>query len=233
MARSFTLGTLVARAKQRADMENATFVSDTEWKGYISSAFGELYSILAASGLRYFESVDVIATDGSAAYALPADHLATIGVDYVVNAQGERRQLAELMVQERNVFSGMSGASDAICYALAGADLVLYPTPPSGQTYEHVYVPQPAELSASADGTSIDVVTPDGEQFLLWSAAVLALAKEESDVSVAAGERERARMRVEEWAALRSLNTPRRPVVDEGFTFAEPGDWRRWGYGGW
>lgn len=207
-------------------MENATFIADAEWKGIISSAYAELYSLLAASGLRYFESTDSVATTGGAAYALPADFLSSIGVDYVVNAQGDRRQLEELMVQERNVYAGVTGASEATAYALVGANLELYPTPPSGQTYEHRYIPQPSDLSSEADGTSVDVVTPDGEQFLIWYAAVMALSKEESDVRVAMAERERFRQRVEEWAVLRSLNSPRRLVVDDG-GFADPADYRR------
>ena len=230
MARSFTLSTLVTRAKQRAEMENASFISDPEWKGIISSAYAELYSILVASGMRYFESVDSVATDGNSAYALPADFLASIGVDYVVNAQGERRALEELMVQERNYTAGVTGAGESFAYALVGANLELYPTPPSGQTYEHRYVPQPADLSEAADGTSVDVVTPDGEQFLIWYAAVMALSKEESDVQVAMAERERFRQRVEEWAVMRALNSPRRPIVGDDDSYWDPAEYRR---GGW
>lgn len=226
MARTFTLGTLVTRAKQRADMENATFIADAEWKGIVSSAYAELFSLLAASGLRYFESVDTVTTDGSAAYALPADFLSSIGVDYVVNAQGSRRQLEELMAQERNLYTGASSSGEAVAYSLVGTDLTFYPTPPTSQDYEHRYIPQPADLSDSADGTSVDVVTPDGEQFLIWYAAVMALSKEESDVRVAMAERERFRQRVEEWAVLRSLHSPRRLIVDEG-GYSDPADFRR------
>ena len=143
------------------------------------------------------------------------------------------RQLQELMAQERNFFAGVVGAGEARAYALVGSNLVLYPTPPSGQTYKHVYVAQPADLSAAVDGTTLEMATSDGEAFLIWSVTVLALAKEESDTSIAQGEREAARERVWNWAMLRAFNTPRRRIVDSGpgldGTY-DPADY--WGRGG-
>jgi hypothetical protein len=209
-------------------MENQGHISTSEWKEMLSTAYAELYAILAESGMRYFETEATVTTTGVASYALPAGHLSTVGVDYLVSAStGERRQLEELMAQERNMFTG-AGASWASAYALVGSNLVLYATPPTGQTYYHIYVPQPADLSAAADATSVDVVTPDGEGFLTWAVAVMALAKEESDAGLARAEREAARNRVMEWSALRSLNTPRRRVVGPCLYQGDPGDypWR-------
>lgn len=208
-------------------MENSDLIPDTEWRGMLSTAFGELSSVMAESGLRYYESEDNLTTDGGATYALPDDHLSTIGVDYRVNAStGEYRQLYELMVQERTYFTN-TGASEARAFALAGSNIVLYPTPPTGQTYRHVYVPQPADLSTEADDYDVDVVTPDGEDFLIWRAALLAIHKEEGDTSVAMANAERARARLYEWAVRRSMNNPRRlmtvgPDYPVGW---DPADW--------
>lgn len=232
MARTFTLGVLVTRCQQLLDLENQTdFASTSLLKGWISTAYAELQSILVASGLRYFESEQSIAaasltadTYGGGYIALPAGYLSTIGVDYVVNATtNERRELDELMVQERGQFSGLA-QGEAFAYALIGANLHLFPRPPTGQTYIHVYVPQPTDYSSSADGTSVDVVTPDGEDFLIWRVAVMAKEKEQDDTTTAERNLERARQRLEEWAALRSLNTPRRRIVAETVRRDE-GDW--------
>jgi len=233
MPRTFTVTQLVSRAQKRADMEASDFISDAEWKEYLSSGYAELYSILAASGMRYFEATETITSDGSGSHNLPSDHLSTIGIDRVRSAT-DRYQLRELMVQERNQWL-TGGASEARAYALVGAKIELYPTPPSGQQYEHIYVPQPQDLSEADDGDSVDVVTPDGEQFLSWYMAVMALAKEESDARLAIRERERARERLEEWSTLRAMNTPRRPVVDEGMgAYQDPADfWGRGGGWGW
>lgn len=228
MARTFTVTQLITRAQQRADMESSSFISDAEWKTMLSTIYGEFYGILAESGMRYYESEDTVTTDGSSTYALPADHLATVGVDYL-SGSTQRRDLAQFMAQERNVFSSQQGASEALAYALIGSNIKLYPTPPSGQTYYHVYVPQPTDLSSADDADNVDVVTPDGESFITWGLSVLALSKEESDVRGAVMERERARERVQNWAALRAMHTPRRRIVDDsgGLYRAgyEEGDW--------
>lgn len=207
------MSTLVTRAQQRCDMEYQDNISDSEWKGMLSTSYAELYSIVAESGLRYFETTQTYTTDGTADYAEPDDHMATVGLDYV-DTQGDRRALYEIMAQERNRFSSVTGGQYAVAYAFIDDELRLYPTPPSGQTYELVYVPQPPDLSSLADAYQVDVVTPDGEAFLLWATAVQALAKEESDTSLARAEREAARERVYNWAVLRALNSPRRKIVD-------------------
>lgn len=226
MPRTFTLGTLVTRAQQRCDMENSSLIGTTEWKGIISSAWAELYAMIAESGMRYFETTSTINTTGVANYALPTDHLSTIGLDYLPSGTtGVRYEVPELMAQERNYYSGISGQW-ARGFAMVGANVILYPTPPAGQVYVLTYIPQPTELSASADATNVDVVTPDGEAFLLWNAAVVALAKEESDASLARAEREAARERVMSWATLRALHNGRRPIAQDVLGDRDPAEWR-------
>lgn len=237
MARTFTLDTLITRAKERSDLENSTHIDDSEWKGYISTAYAQLHSILVASGMRYFESVQSISStsdltdngDGGGYVALPAGFLSTIAVDRI-NTSGSREALFELMVQERNAFSGVTlGSQDAVAWSHSGSNLVLYPKPPGGQTYKHIYVPQPTDYSTSAGATSIDVVTPDGEDYIIWCAAMFALTKEESDTSVCERYRMAAKERLEEWSVLRALNNARRVLVDEGpYAEWDPADYRRY-----
>ena len=220
--RRFTLGQLVTRCQQRADMENQSLVNDTtgssEWKFYISSAYSELYSEVVNSGMRHFEKVDAITTDGTGTYTIPDDLLSVIGVDYIWDTtNGKRRQLSRLMVQERNRYKGRGGASEAVAYALVGdgngKPLELHPTPPTAQSYELVYIPHAADLTTAADTTLVDVVAPAGEEFLLWAAAVLAKAKEQDDVTLAIMERERHRARLQEWAQLRAFADPNRIIT--------------------
>ncbi len=223
MPRTFTLGALVTRAQQRADLVNHDNVGTSEWKESISSAMGELQSLLVGSGLRYFESVQSVSSaaltdngDGGGYIAMPADHAHTIGVD-LVDGTGYRTPLYEMMVQERSEFSGSTGFPHAIAWAHQGANLVLYPRPASGQTYKHHYVPQPTDLSSSADGTNVDVVTNDGENFVVWYAAALAMAKQgrTEEAAFAVVERDRAKERVREDALRRALNNARRVVTDD------------------
>ena len=208
-------------------MENSSLIGTAEWQGLISSAYARLHSVLVESGLRYFETEGTIATTGVANYALPADYLSTTRVEYLVNAgSGDRQPLTEIMTQESPAFRA-SGSGQAFYYELAGSNIFLRPTPPSGQTYYHIYVPQPADLSSAATNTAVDVVTPDGEDFLIWWVAIRALAKEESDTQTAERNAAEAYQRLQEWAVMRSLNTPRRRIVDLAQPqMYDPGDWR-------
>ena len=86
-------------------MEGSDFVDDPEWKGYISTLYGQLHKKLVQSGLRYFESLQSIASadltdngDGGGYIALPNDYLGSLGVEYKDTA-GNRTELWELMAQ--------------------------------------------------------------------------------------------------------------------------------------
>lgn len=191
----------------------------------ISSAFGRLYGVIASTGMQHYQTTLSLTTQTT---ALPAGFLSLVGVDYVVNAAGERRALKPLMAQERNLYRGTASA-EPVRYAIEGTDIVLYPAPVSGMTCTLTYVPQPTDLSSSADNTSVDVVTPDGEEAVICGAAVMALAKEESDTSLVRAERDEALERVREWAVERMLLEPRRVMNEDELYEPDPGDYR-WPY---
>lgn len=229
MPRSFALSVLITRCKQRADLENSTHITDGEWSTLISEQYGDLFSVVASSGLRYFESRTTLTTTGVATVTVPTAHYATVRLDWLVNGTttGERRELEELMSPEEPNWAGVGG-SNARAFAVSNDLIYLYPRPPTGQTYELTYVPQPPTFDGATDtSTQIDLVTPDGEAFLIYGVMVKALAKSESDVRLAMAEREAARQRLLEWATLRAFTQPRRRIVSDfdGQPY-DPGDWR-------
>jgi hypothetical protein len=233
VARTVTLGTLVTRCKRRADLENQDDPSSAMVKEEIHLVYAELYGILVESGSSYFDTEATITTDGTNDYPLPADHLVSVGVDYVVDFAGRRRELAELMVQERNWATGLTGAPSAVAWRFSGTNIILHPTPPAGQTYKHVYVPTPPDLSTADDATLIEMATLDGEQFLIWAVSAVLKHKVGMDNRVDREEREAARERVQFWAAQRALNNGRRRIViDDVDALSQwmPGDYR---YGWW
>lgn len=218
------MGTLVTRCKQRCDKENDEHIDTSEWKSMISTQYGDLWNEVAKTGLRYFESRETITTTGAASYDEPLAHLATVGLDRVYS-DNTRRSLRELMAPERNYFAGRTG--DAIAFEHIDDQIYLWPTPPSGQTYELLYIPQPTNISEWTDDQEIDVVTPDGEAFIIWGVAVQALAKEEADVRLAREERESARAAIAEWATLKAFHEQRRKIVaEDSGAYYDPADWR-------
>jgi hypothetical protein len=226
MPRRYQLSELVTRCQRRADMENDSSIAAAEWKALISEIYGELHGEVSSTGLRYFETESTVTASGAASYAEPSDHLSTVGVDLVIDSAGRRRELEELMPLEQAQWSGLVG--EAHRYTLIDDQLYLYPNPSSG-TYKWRYIAQPPDLSTEADATLVDVVTPDGEAFLVWGVAVLALSKGEKDVTLALQRQEQARARLKDWAYNRSLTQPRRlsmPGYGESFNDYDPSDWR-------
>ena len=229
MPRTLRLDEIRLRCQRRADKESDPSIGTAEWNALISEQYGDLSSEVEKTGMRYFESKLAIVATGAASYAAPSDHLSTLGV-YRVDASGGLVELEEIMVQERTRWAGRTG--DASCYDLVGATLTLYPRPSSG-SYEMVYMPQAPDLSLAPDSTLIDVVTADGEAFLIWGVAVKAKAKSEAGVGLEIKEREEARARLVSWATNRAFTQPRRPIVrqslnslmDVGDTADDPGGW--------
>lgn len=229
MPRNITLGTLVSRCQQRADAENQTFISTDEWKNYISLIREELAQTVSETGCRYFEGTDTITTDGTNdEYALPLDQMFFIGVDYIRSGDSARFPLRASMAQERALYTGsFSGSSQSFRYALVGENVKLIPKPPTGQSYEVLYVPRPDDLSSSADETDVDTITFAGENFIVWGACVYAREKEGVDSRSAVAAREAARAKVIEWAVNRSLYEPKRRVVEDNLYDYDylPGDY--------
>lgn len=217
MANIFEVGEVILAAKQQADMENSDFISDAEWKRMLHSVWGEHYSELVGSGMRYYESTLAftgadLSDDGfgGGSLALPKDYFVHIGVD---RAEGNRWvELYELMTQERNWLTGSSN-SKPVAFAVIGQKLHIYPKPPNSASMKFLYVPQPKRLRNASDKELIDVVTTDGEEFIIWSLVVKAMIKEETNPTAAMAERDRFLRRLQEWAHERSLHTPRRRQV--------------------
>ncbi len=228
MPRRYTLLELVTRAQRRCDREGDDTISTPEWKALISEQYGDLYSVVAEAGLRYFETTNTITTTGVASYDEPVDHLGTVSVCRVINTAGARRDLKEIMAQERSYWTGMTG--EATRYALVDDQIYLYPTPPAGQTYEMLYIPQPPDLSLYADTDVIDVVTPDGEAFLLWGVAALVAAKTQDDdrSRLALSRQDATRVRLSEWATMRAFNSPRHRVIEDDEDDPRNADARDW-----
>src|SRR5512139_854470 len=223
MARKLLMGDLVLRSLRRADLpETGGPFTVPEVKALISEQYGHLYSIVVQAGYRYFEAKETITATGAASYALPDDHDCTIGIDRVLDSAGSTEQLDELMVQERNAYSGSTG--DACYYSVVGQTIVLFPRPSSG-SYEHLYVPQSPDISALADTADVDLVTSDGEAFLIYGVAVKLLQKTESSTVDAMAERDAAEVRFTRDVGHRAVVNPRRRVVRQTPMLDDYYDW--------
>ena len=227
MARTFTLLQLRTRARERSDMVNSSFVTDSELNGYLSASYAELYDLLVQSGLVYYTpTTQTITANGNESYALPADYYGTIRVDRQIG--GDYFPLSEYMITERHKYENLSGEADV--YSPQGANLSLLPAP-SGGTYRHIYIPAPVDLGDSSsvtDSTTIDGVS-GWEEYIIADAARKMLQKEESSTVAIERDLTRLRARIEEAAQNRAWATPRR-VSDVTDKAVSRTDW--WRYAG-
>ncbi len=226
MPRRFTLEAIRTACKQQVDLENHAVISDAEWAGYISRAYGELYTIVFDAGWQYFEYATNLTTDGSNELTEVSDHFSTVNLSYLADASAGRYvDLRELAPQERSAMSGRSGSGPARFFAHVDDKLYLYPTPPTGQVYQLRYTPQPPDVTTFDGDDCLDVVTPDGHDFLIWSVAVRAMGKTEADPTLAMREREAARERFTNSVRQRSQYSARRVQVDYGDDAEDVRDW--------
>lgn len=223
MPRLVTMGKLEARCQRRADLEEDDHISHEEWLEIINESWGELFGIVAGAGLRYFETRETFTTDGSNELAEPVNVRSIVGL-WLVESSGHKRLLRPLLPQERAQWSG-SGTDSARRYEFIDNTLYLYPTPPTGQTYELLYIPEAPDVSEYASDDCVDCVTAEGEAFVIWGAVVKAKSKSESDVRLALAERERLGSVVKDWALNRMMIEPQRRIVTDIDLETSERDW--------
>lgn len=117
-----TLLDLRTRARQRANMENSTFVTDTELTRLVNTHRYRLYNRLALAVPYYFSKDHPITTvAGQIPYPLPEDFRSS-QVVYAVEQLDQYRPLRNLTDFQRNVYRAPAGAYNVM--------LRYTPTPP-------------------------------------------------------------------------------------------------------
>lgn len=151
MARNVTVQQIVDEVQILVQDPDHALATEAQYVTFVDRAHARLYSYYAqAEPDRYRTEATITATSNTSAYALPSDWLGTLAVDFTSGSL--REPLKRLQEQDRNRFIFDTGQSRA--YRVIGSNIVLYPTPLTGQTYTHIYLPTAPTLSST--GTSID-----------------------------------------------------------------------------
>jgi hypothetical protein len=182
-----SLGYLRYQAQSRCDRINSTFVSKGEWNSYITEARKQFYNIMTtAYGNDYFVANPYTYTlSGSTQfYPLPSDFYKLLGVEVALNGSDPLSwvTIKKFEFIERNrwsfpnvyTFYGITN----LRYRLNGSNIYMVPpTLGGGQTMRIWYVPRPKTLLADTD--IVDGIA-GYEEFVIVTAAMIALIKEES-----------------------------------------------------
>jgi len=158
-----TLATLIANARQRADMVGSDFCTDDEFTTWINESLYELYDLLIQKyGNDYFVSTATITADGTSdEFDLPSDMYKMIGLDALET--DEYLPVKRFNFAERN-FAALTTTVDAARYRLLGDQIQILPRQSSGQVFRLWYIPKltsmvattPSDITANtAAGTTL------------------------------------------------------------------------------
>src|SRR5262245_59734819 len=127
-----TLGAIRDQVRQRCDMVNSQFITDSEFNSYIQGSYFELYDLLVQKfGDDYFATGPYsMTTDGtSVTYALPSDFYKLLGVEgqLTSGAAGQWVNIPRLNFADRNrataVGSVVPYPASKVRYRLHGSNI--------------------------------------------------------------------------------------------------------------
>lgn len=205
-----TLSSFITRARSRADMPLAGFVSDSEATVWVNEGVGILHEkLVSAYGEEYASSEAVLTTiAGTTDYALPATFFKLYGVDLTLN--GYTRALRPYMRSERNTYRNQVWNQQLPLprYSLVGSNLRLLPAPPA-TTGKILFAPTATQLVNSGDSVTFPGTW---ERYVVAYAAMQMRMKEESDIRELASLLASFDRELDQQATDRDLAAPKQAV---------------------
>jgi len=179
---SVTLLQLRTAAKQRADMENSSFISDTEANGLLNRSIAELYDLIISKyGEDYYVSSSTTAfTSGTDTYSLPSDFYKVVGVDYVISSTNKIPMKRFEFFERNNKDYQALTYDQTYRYRLLGSNILFTPIPNTTASFALWYVPLAQTLSA--DGDTLQGFN-GWEEYVIIDAAIKMRIKEETDTT--------------------------------------------------
>lgn len=213
MSGSVTLLQLRTSAKDRANMEKSTLITEPQWNEYINKSKDSLYDLLiSAYSDEYYVKTPpytLTTTSGTNSYALPSDFYKCISVTLV--SGGDYIPLNKFSYQRRNRDNYYPFRRIArYDYRISGNNILFDPIPYDNATIELNYIPLATNLAA--DGDSL-LGFNGWEEFIILEVAIKALRKEESDTRDLERDLMRITKRLEEMADSRDIGQPAK-IID-------------------
>ena len=210
---------LVARVRQRADMEDNYFVSDLEVQTYINAGIAELHDILIQTyGQDYYitsSTFNTVANQDtySISTEVGTDFYKLRGVDAQING-ADYFTLEPFNFNERNLYQNWGSWNllnlTNVRYRMVGGTIIFSPTPKAVTSVRVWYIPTAQQFSSTTPATStttFDDINGYAE-YVVIDAAIKCLQKEESDVQALMIQKQAMRKRIEDAASNRDAGSP-------------------------
>ena len=212
---AITLAELKQAARERADMVDSQFVTDSELVFYINSSIAELHDIMIQSyGHDYYIEESTFTTVGQqedydiTTIVPNGDFYKLRGIDAQLNGD-DWFTLKPFNFNERNRFQHFGvwdylGITN-VRYRIIGDRIRFSPVPDRDIQIRLWYIPLATKLVNDTD--SLDDLNQFAE-YVIVDAAIKMLNKEESDVSVLMSQKQDLKRRIEEVANNRDAGDP-------------------------
>jgi len=208
-------------AQLRADRLDSNFVTLPEWNSLINQSYFELYDLLVQKyGDDYFVASPLtIALTTSAFYDLPngtnhdgaAPFYKLLGVDLCLNSAANAwitLSKFNFIGRNRYIYPQLTTqllGTGGLKYRIVGNQIEFIPQPAGGQSFRLWYIPRMTQLLQETD--MCDGVS-GWTEYIIVDAAIKALQKEESDVSVLMAQKAALMRRIEAAAENRDAGQP-------------------------
>lgn len=223
-----SLGQLRLMSQQRADRTNSNFVTDSEWNTYINQSYYELYDLLTTVYEDYYAAPPVLfLTTNSAQFTLPngsntfldqngasftpRPFFKLLGVDMGValsNNAWVTVHKFDFIERNRYIYPNLTSTALGVFnlrYRLLGNTIFFIPTPSAAQYIRLWYIPRMATLLQDTD---LCEGVNGWTEYIITDAAIKALQKEESDVSVLMAQKQALIDRINTSAMNRDVGAP-------------------------
>lgn len=193
-----TVADIKAKAIAWADMENSDFISPGDWILFIDSAYKELYDLLVSKFEDWFtdEPVPFTVAAGTNTHTLGSDFFKVRAIDRDMGG-GNFKEVSTFNFSDRN-----QGAAE-VRYRLVKNKLVFKPDTLAPGDYQIWQVPVATSLTDVTD--TVDGVN-GWEDFIAVGAAIMALTKEESDITALSRRKQELMFRINSMAQNRDMS---------------------------
>lgn len=216
MAKTYTAEELLDNVVSIVDDERFVLCTREQYLSWMDKAYSRLWNKLADSMIYPDLSDSDTVTTGEQAIALPADCYQVLQV--LRSESGRLYPLDQIHVADRWKWE-RTGGQRAIKYMQEGVtSIILFPTPPTGQTYKVVYVPTATKITSLTD--TIDGVA-GWEDLVVYDVAIKARLKEGSSVQELQQERQELRDAIDAEKNRRNLDALEFPKMRDFPTDSE------------
>lgn len=234
MPRTETLGNIVVRAKEKADMENSNFISNAEWYRMANNWIPKLWNLLVKADPDRYTREETLTADGSTQdFSVAADYYGTVGIDYISDqTDGVYVPLPRLYGVEQTQYAQTEpgvpmGYTFRYNAATPSTPLIrVIPTPDTQSDLRHRYIVAPPSYATDGSDSAVLVAGIAGfEEYVVIGMAIDARIKEESSVVQLRQSLAEMQMHLEEMAENRSAHTAGHVVDSRSISDIDPASW--------